>query len=98
MNKKFETTLERHNIPKDIEVVDQPYSVFCICYETFKEFFVEEGYETKEKWDLYLQDFEGCDQDWIEEIATYYDLNWAYCDPDEDSGRCKGNDYFVLYE
>ena len=48
------------------------------------------------KWDLYLQDFSGCDQDWIEEIATYYDLNWAYCDPDED--RCKGNDYFVLYE
>ena len=70
MNKKFETTLERHNIPKDIEVVDQPYSVFCICYETFKEFFVEEGYETKEKWDLYLQDFECCDQDCIEEIAT----------------------------
>jgi len=96
MNKKFETTLERHNIPKDIEVVDQPYSVFCICYETFKEFFVEEGYETKEKWELYLRDFSGCDQDWIEEIATYYDLNWAYCDPDED--RCKGNDYFVLYE
>ena len=61
MNKEFETTLERHNIPKDIEVVDQPYSVFCICYETFKEFFVEEGYETKEKWDLYLQDFSRLD-------------------------------------
>ena len=56
-NKKFETTLETHNIPTNIEVIDQPYSVWGIAYDIFKEFFISEGYETQEKWDLYLQDF-----------------------------------------
>ena len=96
MNKQFETTLETHNIPTDIKVIDQPYSVWGICYDTFKEFFVDAGYETKEKWELYLEDFSDCDQDWICEIADFYDVEWAYCDPDGE--RCKGNDYFIIYE
>tara|TARA_R100001163_G_C5064508_1_gene202157 strand:+ start:144 stop:470 length:327 start_codon:yes stop_codon:yes gene_type:complete len=96
LDKQFETTLETHNIPTEIKVIDKPYSIYSVCYETFKEFFVDEGFETKEKWELYLKDFSDCDQDWISDIADFYDVKWAYCDPDGD--KCKGNDYFVIYE
>jgi len=96
MGKEFKTTLETHDLPTRIEVIDQPSGIYNINYETFKEYFVEEGFETEEKWELYLQDFVGVDQDVIEEIAEFYDVYWAYCDPD--GHRNKGNDYFVIYK
>ena len=101
MNKQFETTLETHNIPTDIKVIDQPYSVWGICYDTFKEFFVDAGYETKEKWELYLEDFSDCDQDWICEIEKPQDItepkkfifdNLFVAGSDVECQKCKESD------
>jgi len=96
MSKEFKTTLETHEIPTEIDVIDKPYSAGCVSYEKFKEFFVSVGLETEEEWELHLENNDYCDSDWISEIAEYYDVFWAYCDPD--GGRCKGNDYFIIYQ
>ena len=96
MNKQFETTLETNEIPTYVKVIDKPYSASCVSYEKFKEFFKSLGLKTQEELEIYLEDNEYCDQDWISEIAEFYDVEWAYCDPD--GGRCKGNDYFIIYE
>jgi len=46
--KQFETEKETHNIPTSINVVDSPSSIYSVCYETFKEYFIKEGYDTEE--------------------------------------------------
>lgn len=93
--KQFETEKETHNIPKSINVVDSPCSIFSVCYETFKEFFIENGYETEEKWQDFLDyEYSDVDSTYIEDIANFYNLEWDYINED---GRCKGYDYFVIY-
>ena len=48
MNKQFETTLETHEIPTYVKVIDKPYSAGCVSYEKFKEFFKSLGLKTQE--------------------------------------------------
>ena len=95
MNKQFETEKQTHNIPTSINVIDSPCSIHEVCYETFKEFFVKEGYDTSQKWEDFLEN-EYCDVDstYIEDIANFYNLEWDYINED---GSGKGYDYFVIY-
>ncbi len=53
--KQFKTRQEEHLIPTVVNVVDSPYSIYTVCYDTFKEFFVKEGYDTFEKWENFLE-------------------------------------------
>ena len=95
MNKQFQTEKQTHNIPTSINVIDSPCSIYAVCYETFKEFFVKEGYDTSQKWEDFLEN-EYCDVDshYIEDIANFYNLEWDYINED---GSGKGYDYFVIY-
>ena len=95
MNKQFKTEKETHNIPTSINVVNSPCSIYSVCYATFKEFFVEEGYETEEKWQNFLDnEYSDIDSHYIEDIANFYNLEWEYINED---GSDKGYDYFVIY-
>ena len=42
--RQFETKQEEHLIPTVVNVVDSPNSIYSVCYDTFKEYFVKEGY------------------------------------------------------
>mgnify|MGYP003123238994 CR=1 FL=1 len=96
MNKQFKTEKETHNIPTSINVVDSPSSLYSVCYETFKEFFVKEGYDTEEKWENFLDNEDwDYDSNYIEAIANFYCLGWNYINEEASD---KGNDYFVIYE
>ena len=95
MNKQFKTEKETHNIPTSINVVDSPCSIYSVCYDTFKEFFVKEGYNTLEKWEDFLDgEYSDVDSHYIENIANFYNLEWEYINED---GSDKGYDYFVIY-
>ena len=95
MNKQFKTEKETHNIPTSINVVDSPCSIYSVCYDTFKEFFVKEGYNTLEKWEDFLDgEYSDVDSHYIENIANFYNLEWEYINED---GSGKGYDYFVIY-
>ena len=96
MNKVFKTTEEEHSITTTVNVVDRTSSIWEVNYDMFKEFFVKEGFNTEAEWELYLDDFQDADSDWINDIAEFYNLSWDYIDPDGE-GACKGNDYFILY-
>ena len=93
--KVFKTKPEDHSITTTVNLVARPSSIWSVDYDMFKEFFVKEGFDTKEDWEDYLHYFEDADSDWINDIAEFYNLGWDYIDPD--NGRCKGNDYFILY-
>jgi hypothetical protein len=94
--KQFKTRQEEHLIPTVVNVVDSPYSLYSVCYDTFKEYFVKEGYDTFEKWENFLKnDYCDVDSHWIDDIADFYNLIWTHVDPDD--GACKGNDYFLIY-
>jgi len=93
--KQFETEKETHNIPTSINVVDSPSSIYAVCYETFKEYFIEKGYDTEEKWENFLDnEYFDIDSCYIEDIANFYNLEWDYINED---GGGKGYDYFVIY-
>ena len=95
MSKQFETEKQIHNIPTSINVIGSPCSIYAVCYNTFKEFFVKEGYNTLEKWENFLDnDYRDVDSDWIDDIADFYNLEWDYINED---GSGKGYDYFVIY-
>jgi len=95
MNKQFKTEKQTHNIPTSINVVDSPCSIYSVCYDTFKEFFVKEGYNTLEKWEDFLDgEYSDVDSHYIEDIANFYNLEWDYINED---GSDKGYDYFVIY-
>jgi hypothetical protein len=95
MSKQFETEKQIHNIPTSINVIDSPCSIYAVCYNTFKEFFVKEGYNTVEKWEDFLEnEYSDIDSTYIEEIANFYNLEWDYINED---GSNKGYDYFVIY-
>ena len=93
--KQFETEKETHNIPTSINVVDSPSSIYSVCYETFKEYFIKEGYDTEEKWQNFLEwEYRDIDSTYIEDIANFYNLEWDYINEDASD---KGYDYFVIY-
>ena len=93
--KQFETEKETHNIPTSINVVDSASCIYAVCYETFKEYFIEKGYDTEEKWENFLDnEYSDIDSCYIEDIANFYNLEWDYINED---GSGKGYDYFVIY-
>jgi hypothetical protein len=93
--KQFKTEKETHNIPTSISVVDSASCIYAVCYETFKEYFIEKGYDTEEKWENFLDnEYSDIDSCYIEDIANFYNLEWAYINED---GSGKGYDYFVIY-
>ena len=89
------TEAEEHRITKTVNVVASPCSITEVDYNMFKEFFTKKGFNTKASWQRYLDDFADYDSDWINDIAEFYNLGWDYID--QDNGKCKGNDYFVLF-
>ena len=93
--KVFKTQAEDHSITTTVNVVATPSSIGAVDYDMFKEFFVKEGFNTEADWEKYLDSFQDADSDWINDIAEFYNLGWDYIDPD--NGRCKGNEYFILY-
>ncbi len=93
--KAFKTEAKEQPVTTTINVVANPSSIWAVDYDMFKEFFIKEGFNTKADWKNYLDNFQDADSDWVNDIAEFYNLGWDYIDPD--NGRCKGNDYFVLY-
>jgi len=83
MSRQFETEKQTHNIPTSINVIDSPCSIYSVCYDTFKEFFVKEGYDTLEKWEDFLEnEYSDIDSTYIEDIANFYNLEWDYINED----------------